>query len=88
MDSEKLVEAERLQRHRERQEAFRERRRRGALLVPIEIERSTLAALERLALLDQGERDPRAVATAVVRFLAAAGPVAGLGDALYPPADC
>ena len=56
------------------------------MLLALEVEPRDLAALERLALLDPGERAPQAVSEAVSRFLAAAGAVAGLGDALYPPA--
>lgn len=81
-----LSEKQRLEAQRVRADHFRERRRRGALLVSLEVERTTVAALERLALLDQGERDPQAVAAAVTRFLAAAEPVAQLGAVLQSPA--
>jgi hypothetical protein len=43
---------------RRRSEAYRSRRRRGAVLVTIELEPRDLAALERLALLEPGDRMP------------------------------
>ena len=67
-----------------RSAAWRDRKRRGAMLVMVEVEETTLAGLERLALLPMGERDPGMVAEAVGRFLAAARPVAAIGDALWP----
>ena len=69
---------------RERSEAYRERRRHGRVLVQIEVGPRHLAALERLALLDAGERDKECVSWAVSRFLDAAPHVSALGDALWP----
>jgi len=47
---------------RQRSEAYRDRRRRGAVLVTIELERRDVAALEQLALLEPGDRDPHRMA--------------------------
>lgn len=69
---------------RERSEAYRERRRHGRVLVSVEVEPHHLAALEQLALLDNGERGRDCIAWAVARFLEAAPTVAALGDALWP----
>jgi hypothetical protein len=71
---------------RRRSEAYRDRRHRGAALVTIELEPRNLAALERLALLAPGDRDPRRMASAAAQFLAAAPHVAAIGDALWPRA--
>ena len=57
---------------RERTEAYRERRRHGRVLVQVEVSLHHLAALERLALLDSGEREKACIAWAVERFLDAA----------------
>jgi hypothetical protein len=78
------VDEKRRQAARERSAAWRERKRRGALVVAVEVERSDLAGLERLALLPVGERDPHAIGCAVAQFLAAARPLAAVGDALWP----
>jgi len=75
---------QRRQQGRERSEAFRERRRHGRLLVQVEVGPRHLAALERLALLDAGERDKACIAWAVSRFLDAAPHVSALGDTLWP----
>jgi len=72
---------------RERSEAFRERRRHGRVLVQVEIGPRHFAALERLALLDVGERDKTCLAWAVCRFLDAAPHISALGDALWPAAE-
>jgi hypothetical protein len=69
-----------------RSEAYRSRRRRGAALVTIELEPRDLAALERLALLEHGDRDPHWMACAAAQFLAAPY-VAAMGDALWPEAE-
>jgi hypothetical protein len=69
---------------RRRSEACRSRRRRGAVLVTIELEPRDLAALERLALLAPGDRDPQRMASAATQFLAAAPHVAAMGDSLWP----
>jgi hypothetical protein len=53
----------------------------------MEIESHQLAALERLALLDVGNRDKQAIAAAVRRFLEAAPHVSAIGDALWPEAE-
>jgi hypothetical protein len=69
---------------RQRSEAYRDRKRRGVVLAWIEVDLRDLAALERLALLEPGERDPYLIACAVGQFLKAAPAVAGMGDALWP----
>ena len=76
--------AQRREMARQRNELYRARKRRGALLITLEIEPDHLAGLERLALLRVGERDPGAVARAAAQFLAAARPLAELGDELWP----
>jgi hypothetical protein len=81
------TDQQRREQGRERSEAYRDRRRHGRMLVPIEIGPRHLAALERLALLDVGERDKACIAWAVSRFLDAAPHVSALGDALWPAAD-
>jgi len=77
-------EHERREAARQRSEAYRDRKRRGVMLVSIEVEARSIAALERLALLPRGERDPYEVACAVAQFLMAAPSVAAMGDALWP----
>jgi hypothetical protein len=77
-------EAQRRDLARQRSEAYRRRRRRGAVLVAIELDPRDLAALERLALLAPGDRDPNRMAAAAAQFLAAAPHVAAMGDALWP----
>ena len=72
---------------RERTEAYRERRRHWRVLVPVEVSPQHLGALERLALLDAGERDKACIACAVERFLDAAPHVSALGDALWPESE-
>jgi hypothetical protein len=69
---------------RQRSDAYRSRRRRGAVLVTIEPEPHDLTALERLALLEHGDRDPCRMAVAAAQFLAAVPYVAAMGDALWP----
>lgn len=69
---------------RERSAAYRDRRRRGAILVSVALGFAELRALERLNLLAEGERDPRQVAEAAERFLAALPAVAAIPKALYP----
>ena len=46
-----------------------------------------LDALERLGLLEDGERDARAIGRACARFLAAAAALARIGDALWPDGE-
>jgi hypothetical protein len=72
---------------RKRSEAYRDRRRDGRVLVSIEVGSRHLAALERLALLDVGERDRTCIGWAVSRFLDAASHVSALGDALWRPEE-
>ena len=80
-----MTEADlRRQMARERTEAYRDRRRHGRVLVPVEVSPRHLAALERLALLDVGDRDKAEIGWAVARFLDAAPHVAAIGDALWP----
>ena len=54
------------------------------MLVSVEIGPRHIAALERLALLERGDRDKARIAWAVSRFLDAAPHVATLGDARWP----
>jgi hypothetical protein len=78
------TDQQRREQGRERSEAYRDRRRHGRMLVQIEVGPRQIAALERLALLDRGEREKACIAWAVARFLDAAPHIAGLGDALWP----
>jgi len=68
----------------ERSDAYRDRRRHGRVLVQVEVGPHHLAALERLALLDRGERDKACIVSAVFRFLDTAPHVSAMGDALWP----
>ena len=69
------------ERARKRREAYRGRRRHGRVSVLIEVEPHHLVDLERLSLLDAGNRDKRAIAWAVTRFLEMAPHLAATGDA-------
>jgi hypothetical protein len=75
------------QRARERSEAYRQRRRQGRVVTVIEVGARQLAALERLALLDVGDRDKASIGRAVCRFLEVAPHLSAMGDALWPEAD-
>ena len=77
---------DRLQREqgRQRSEAYRERRRYARVLVSVEVGPRHLAAMERLNLLEIGQRDKACIAWAVSRFLDAALHIAAMGDALWP----
>lgn len=81
------VDLHRRDQGRKRSEALRDRRRHGRVLVQVEIGPRHFAALERLALLDVGERDKTCLARAVCRFLDAAPHISALGDALWPAAE-
>jgi len=72
---------------RRRSEDYRDRKRRGVMVVSIEVPPADLHGLERLGLLPRGERDPYAVACAVAQFLAGVRAVADLGAALFPAVD-
>jgi len=85
--SEVRTDEQRRQLARERVDACRERRRHGLVLVPIEVAPAQLQSLERLALLQPGERDKPAIAWAVERFLNTAAHVSALGDSLWPGED-
>jgi hypothetical protein len=82
-----MTDDQRRQHARECSEAYRERQRHQRLLVSVEVGLPQLAALERLALLEAGERDKACVAQAVTRFLDAASHVSAMGDALWPAGD-
>lgn len=69
---------------RERQRAYRQRRREGAVWAWVSINPTTLRGLERLALLPVGDRSPKAVSEAVAQFVQAAAPLSAVGDALWP----
>jgi hypothetical protein len=75
------------ERARGRSEAYRDRRRDRRILVTIEVEPYQVAALERLALHDVGDRDKGSIATAVNRFLNAAPHLSAMGDALWPEGE-
>lgn len=81
-DADKL--SQRRERNRLRARAYRDRRRRGVVWAWIEVDRKTLAGLERLALLPAGDRSLEAISEAVARFVHAAAPLAAVGDALWP----
>ena len=81
------ADEQRREQGRERSDAYRDRRRHGRMLVSVEIGPRQVAALERLALLDAGERDRACIAWAVSRFLDAAPHVSALGDTLWPADD-
>lgn len=70
-----------------RSEAYRDRRRHGRVLVTVEVGPYQAAALERLALLDIGDRDKGSIAAAVSRFLRAAPHLSAMGDALWPEGE-
>lgn len=78
------AEDQRRERSRRRMVEYRRRKREGHILVQLEVGPRLVAALERLALLDVGERDPDAIASACFRFLRASEAVGALGDALWP----
>jgi hypothetical protein len=75
------------ERARSRSEAYRDRRRHGRILVTVEVGQYQVAALERLALLEAGDRDKESIATAVSRFLEAAPYLSAMGDALWPESE-
>ena len=72
---------------RRRAQAYRDRRRHDRVLVPVEVTPRQLAALERLALLNAGEREKARIAAAVCRFLDAAYHISALGDSLWPEGE-
>ena len=72
------------ERARDRSEAYRDRRRHGRVLVTVEVGPYQVAAFERLALLDMGDRNKESIAAAVNRFLEAAPRLSAMGDALWP----
>lgn len=82
-----MTEDHRRELARDRSAAYRERRFRGLVIVPVEVGRQQLAALERLALLDVGERDKDCIAWAIARFLDAAPHLSAVGDALWPEGE-
>jgi hypothetical protein len=78
------TDQQRREQGRHRSEAYRDRRRRRRMLVSVEVGPPEIAALERLALLDVGERNKACIAWAVSRFLDVAPQISALGDALWP----
>ena len=82
-----LTTPEARERARGRSEAYRERRRHGRLLVTVEVGPYQVAALERLALLDVGDREKTSISMAVTRFLEAAPHLSAIGDALWPESE-
>ena len=75
------------ERGRERSEVYRERRRHGRIVTTIEVGPRQLAALERLALLEVGDRDKVSIGRAVNRFLETAPYLSAMGDALWPESE-
>ena len=67
-----------------RSRAYRARRRAGVLVVTIEVDATTVHALRRIGLIGADTQDRAAIANAAARFLNVAGPVAAMGDALFP----
>ena len=53
----------------------------------VEVGPYQVAALERLALLDVGDRDKGSIAAAVSQFLEAAPYLSAMGDALWPESE-
>ena len=72
---------------RARTDIYRQRRRHGRVLVAVEVTPRQIEALERLALLEAGERGKARIAGAVARFLDGAAHIAALGDTLWPEAE-
>lgn len=70
-----------------RSEEYRDRKRRGVMVVTLEVGRTELHGLERLGLLARGERDQYPVACAVAQFLCAVPAVEQIGAALFPSDD-
>jgi hypothetical protein len=64
--------------------AYQARQRYGQVLVSVTIGPQQLAALEKLALLERGERDKEAIGWAIERFLDAAPHLSAMGDSLWP----
>jgi hypothetical protein len=75
------------QQARARSEAYRDRRRHGRVLVSVEVGPHQIAAMERMALLEVGDRDKASIAAAINQFLEAAPYICAIGDALWPPVD-
>ena len=75
---------ERRERNRNAVSRCRDRRREGRIFVSIEVPVHVLRALERLALLEPGNRDKRAVAWAVGWSLEALPGFVSMGDAVWP----
>ena len=69
---------------RTRQQQYRERRRRGRVLVPIEVGASEVRALQSLELLRAGAPSKAELAAAVQRFLACAPAIADIPKRFYP----
>jgi hypothetical protein len=69
---------------RERVAAYDDRVRHGRVLVPIEVDPRQLRGLERLGLVERGDRDKVAIARAVTRYLDSAWHLANVGDAIWP----
>jgi hypothetical protein len=82
-----LADQQQREQGRERSEAYRERRRHGRVLVSVEMGPRHFAAMERLALLETGQRDKGCIACAESRFLDAAPHAAAIGDALWPAGE-
>jgi hypothetical protein len=75
------------ERARDRSEAYRYRRRAGCVLVSVSVGPHQMAALERLAFLEVGDRDKTSVALAVMRFLEGAPYIGAMGDAFWPEVE-
>src|SRR5690348_9060122 len=75
---------ERRERNRHSVARLRERERDGRVLVWVEVPAHALRALERLGLLQPGERDKAAIAWAVAWFLETLPGFVAMGDAVWP----
>ncbi|WP_376091223.1 hypothetical protein ACE7GA_21335 [Roseomonas sp. CCTCC AB2023176] len=70
---------------RRRSEEWRERRRRGEMVVSVTVGREAVWGLRRLGLIASGaERDHAAVADAAAHFVTLAPSIAAMGEALFP----
>lgn len=71
---------------RRRSEEWRDRRRRGEIVVGVVVSRETVRALRQIGLVADGaDRDHQAIADGAAHFLHAVAPsVAGMGAALFP----
>ena len=67
-----------------RSKAYRARRRAGLVVLVVEADQRTVAALRRRGLVAGDGSDRAALAAAAARFLCTAPAVAAMGEALFP----